>query len=368
MNPQSRTLPSPGNSWSNRIRQAIEICYYSIKLMVLSPFFLALFFWEQVKNSAWNRRRIQIKNRTLAKLQRRKRRLTGVSQTREKDIFQQLKSPLLSLPAELRIKVYEELVGQDEIHIILCNQKLCSFRCIKKCKSWSTWGDGHCWIRGRRGAAAGQEQDLQPWLYHPSGIRVLPFVMSCRKVYNEMIHMLYSTPTLKFHDYTSILAFSTTTLPDRFASIRHVYVDGYSRGSFSSLPFSKSYPKPSNYREFRHLPVRNLVLPQAFSGEPLPDRWTLVCEALSKMPDLKSLKMDLQFYTCEVREPLSRTARDAEETWAKRTFPPLGKLKEKGIADFKVTFDSLPSSEVMRKWSEFSFVTAKLRIESEKIA
>jgi hypothetical protein len=84
------------------------------------------------------------------------------------------------LPRELRLVVYEELIGEDNIHIILIDGQLRSFRCKSKDCHNAKYGVDHCWIDHWQKATTPLEKPR--YIYQGSGINVLPLLQSCRAV------------------------------------------------------------------------------------------------------------------------------------------------------------------------------------------
>ena len=85
------------------------------------------------------------------------------------------------LPPELRMAVYEEVVGKHEVHIVLLMGQLHSFRCTHHCIPVTRDGAPHCWIS--RYLGGDRSLNNIKWLYHNAGIGILPLLQSCRRMY-----------------------------------------------------------------------------------------------------------------------------------------------------------------------------------------
>lgn len=82
------------------------------------------------------------------------------------------------LPRELRLAIYEEIIGKENIHIILIDGQLHSFRCKNKYCHNAEYGNNHCWIKDQRKFKT--ILDRQQYIYHDSGINILPLLQSCK--------------------------------------------------------------------------------------------------------------------------------------------------------------------------------------------
>ncbi|KAF2004644.1 hypothetical protein P154DRAFT_519134, partial [Amniculicola lignicola CBS 123094] len=106
------------------------------------------------------------------------------------------------LPAEIRVGVYEYLIGVEPIHIVLSTekakakgkekQKLCSFRCKNPSTCHTTpYGIGHCFIS--------KPQCYQPQ-YHTPGIGIIPVLQTCRRMYVSLPNLIHTiTPPTTYH-------------------------------------------------------------------------------------------------------------------------------------------------------------------------
>ncbi|KAL1849289.1 hypothetical protein Plec18170_007581 [Paecilomyces lecythidis] len=101
----------------------------------------------------------------------------------------QLQSSFFSkLPAEIRRKIYIEVIGGQVLNIF----KDETARYVK-------------------------------WIPQKKTLLALP--MTCRRIYSETIDLLYSHNTLFFNDFDTILWFVSTILPQRLAAIRTLHVE-----------------------------------------------------------------------------------------------------------------------------------------------
>lgn len=84
------------------------------------------------------------------------------------------------LPRELRLCIYEDIIGNENIHIMLIEGQIRSFRCKNKDCHNKKYGIDHCWIKYWRKATT--PLDKPKYIYHESGINVLPLLQSCKAV------------------------------------------------------------------------------------------------------------------------------------------------------------------------------------------
>ncbi|KAH6876192.1 hypothetical protein BKA58DRAFT_381199 [Alternaria rosae] len=132
--------------------------------------------------------------RRVRRLKKRKRSVS-VDRTRglwRKNAEDQSQSPFLAkLPAELRLKIYEMvLCEQEEVGL--------SYDCYKYWDCWEVKAASGCNTKMLR---------------------------TCKKMYREAIPLLYSQNTFKFEGYKVLSIFTSTILPQRLASIRNIVID-----------------------------------------------------------------------------------------------------------------------------------------------
>jgi hypothetical protein len=92
----------------------------------------------------------------------------------------QTQSLLFKLPLELRLAIYEEVVGKADIHIVYWQDKLHSFCCVNPGTHYRQNGKDHCWITDvthRPVTPAGRTTLTR---LHNPGIDVVPLLQSCR--------------------------------------------------------------------------------------------------------------------------------------------------------------------------------------------
>ncbi|KAF2870740.1 hypothetical protein BDV95DRAFT_595445 [Massariosphaeria phaeospora] len=228
---------------------------------------------------------------------------------------------LLRLPMELRLAVYEEMFGQEEVHVMRRDDKLHSFRC-RATAQHKSHDAGHGYNKVAQ-CGGGFES------FRPLGLGVLPLLQSCRMIYSELVPLLYSEPTFFFHSLNTMLAFSGTSLPQRFHAITSIRIDG----TCEPIPENwalESAMQPLNFHS-RHeslasLPVRNPFPSFHIDHEPL--LWTAACAVLARMAALRKLKMSL---TCQCFRKLSAEVID------KAVLGPLVELgKKKQFQEFLV--------------------------------
>ncbi|KAJ5569478.1 uncharacterized protein N7459_008908 [Penicillium hispanicum] len=139
----------------------------------------------------------------------------------------QLQSAILSrVPLEVRRLIWELVVGGHWLHLVHARGRLIAIQCergvafpdLSRC-THDCWGDttgAECW-------------ESQPGLFlsmKPSSpsriVSLLALSRTCRRVYAETIHLLYSTNTFDFNHIDTILSLSETTLRPRLDSLRQI--------------------------------------------------------------------------------------------------------------------------------------------------
>lgn len=109
-----------------------------------------------------------------------------------------------------------------------------------------------------------------------------------------MIEVLYSSPTFILHDYYSIIAFTSSILPQRFNSIRSLLIQQLNtpiRGSCSC-----HFLQYNDFSPLRHLTVYSPIIPPGSVCSKELSSLELVVRVVCRMPALRELRLDLQCY------------------------------------------------------------------------
>ncbi|KAH7067193.1 hypothetical protein FB567DRAFT_541931 [Paraphoma chrysanthemicola] len=287
------------------IKQYIPPWVFGVALIPFIPLiglaYTPRWVYKQIRDSEarkeWCRKRAEERDRKPPRLVKRKRALSIAGRQRKRATLAPQELPLLCrLPQELKLMIYDLLIGRnDGIHVGFEAGRLCGYRC-----QWSPELNipaRHllCWHHYNN-------ECLTTPVYTGdcASLGVLGFLQSCRLFYNDFIPHLYSRPRLLFHDFTSFVAFSASTLPQRFNTLQHVEIlrpasssntNVYSSQLTSSILFGHATYKDLHDHKFK---ARNPVLPVL----PLPisqsdlGRWVHVKMILRQMEMLKDLKVD----------------------------------------------------------------------------
>lgn len=147
----------------------------------------------------------------------------------------QLQSPLFTLPREVLLLIYEQVIGNNVLHIVRRPNKLSHATCCNN----SSGSPDDCRDMKCRGIKL------------PNGVCVpdgrdygdlLPLLRTCRKMqvtlhgllhrvnadkcrYIDAIQVLYTSNTFDFDCMESIISFSTCIIPHRFDSIKNIQLD-----------------------------------------------------------------------------------------------------------------------------------------------
>ncbi|KAF2736707.1 hypothetical protein EJ04DRAFT_551071 [Polyplosphaeria fusca] len=207
---------------------------------------------------------------------------------------EQESSPLFRLPLELRRAIYEELIGEGDVHMIWTWQdmQLKSFRCLRPDthakKGWRHEAGAHCWLKNSFPKPSGSNL---VYTFQQSGTGVVPALQSCRRVYSEMIDLVYSTPTFLIHDYDSFVMFTASILPARFAAIESLHFDNRDEGEDRLL--NRSLSASASYRILRGREARNTLLPPLDPTELGNGAFRALCEIVCAMKGRKKLWVTL---------------------------------------------------------------------------
>lgn len=106
-----------------------------------------------------------------------------------------------------------------------------------------------------------------------------------------MIDILYMGPTFALHDYASVLAFTSSLLPNRFNAIRSLH---FCQRDITVLrPSDYDFYENNNFNHIRQLTIYNPILPSGYVvSRDLSSFW-LVTEILFRMAALEELYIDL---------------------------------------------------------------------------
>lgn len=153
-------------------------------------------------------------------LGRRKRPLSLVSSFYDEDVRQPLNanpqntSWLFNLPKEVRLMIYEEVLGGMVFHIVRRKDKL-GHKLCKGSGDPEQCISNHC--RGfkiQSGVHAGRGNG-----------GLIQTLQTCRKVYSEAINILYSNNVFNFDSLESFVSFSCEILPQRLDNVRRIQLD-----------------------------------------------------------------------------------------------------------------------------------------------
>lgn len=128
---RSRRPPTMGEKARERCLAILGL----VGLVCASPIFLGYLAFDAARNSSTY---TDYKRKRAAKPPKPARRKRALSICRSSDgnllkpklTAEQTQSGFFSLPIELRIAIYEELVGRDEVYVVLLNDRLFSFPCF----------------------------------------------------------------------------------------------------------------------------------------------------------------------------------------------------------------------------------------------
>ncbi|KAE8450933.1 hypothetical protein EG329_005373 [Mollisiaceae sp. DMI_Dod_QoI] len=132
--------------------------------------------------------------------------------------LEQPQSPFLRLPEEILLLIYEQVIGNNVLHIVRRSSGLAHATCSNDssgsqddCKGLKCRGtklpNGVCLPNGRSHGA------------------IIPLLQTCRKIYADAIEVLYTSNTFDFDCMEALISFSACVVPHRFDSIQNVQLD-----------------------------------------------------------------------------------------------------------------------------------------------
>ncbi|KAF7862752.1 hypothetical protein EAF04_007624 [Stromatinia cepivora] len=128
------------------------------------------------------------------------------------------------LPREVRMEIYERVLGGRVLHIVRRKTKMGHVVC--KCDGRNLDGgdtrrEDACMVAGCRGLKILGGSGVHERVGEGSG-GLIQLLQVCRRVYSEAIPLLYSTNTFDFDSMESLISFSNEILPRRFDSITSI--------------------------------------------------------------------------------------------------------------------------------------------------
>ncbi|KUJ22029.1 uncharacterized protein LY89DRAFT_576892 [Mollisia scopiformis] len=130
----------------------------------------------------------------------------------------QIKSPLFKLPEEILLLIYEQVIGNNVLHIVRRANHLGHATCSNK----SSGSHDDCQDLKCRGTKLPNGVSVQDGHGRDSFI---PLLQTCRKIYVDAINVLYTSNTFDFDCMESLISFSTCIVPHRFDCIQNVQLD-----------------------------------------------------------------------------------------------------------------------------------------------
>ncbi|KAE9378625.1 hypothetical protein N431DRAFT_459958 [Stipitochalara longipes BDJ] len=235
----------------------------------------------------------------------------------------QLDNLLMRLPAEIRISIYEAVLGHRRVHILFRSGPERAehesivrgeYR-IRERWEWSWWNTICTWDHNEDAAYKNiMTDDICGYAKHfdwskqhwapttTAGMQKLEFaiLLTCRKIYSEAIDLLYRTTTFVFNDPNLFRIFPHFLLPRRFEAITSI--EGVWR---MPAPTRYEVPTDSGFTRF----------------------WNQMFTILANMPSLNHLKIVLPEYQCP---------RPAPDNLQQMWLGPLEKLRGKNLKVFEV--------------------------------
>lgn len=107
-----------------------------------------------------------------------------------------------------------------------------------------------------------------------------------------MIDVLYTTPTFVFYNYSSILGFTTSILPQRFDIIRSIHIN---QGEIEIEGWDGcDFPRNNNFSSIRNLTIYNPLFPPGYVAPEELSSFEFIVGVMCRISGLKELRMDLE--------------------------------------------------------------------------
>ncbi|KAF2184723.1 hypothetical protein K469DRAFT_750873 [Zopfia rhizophila CBS 207.26] len=258
----------------NRSRRSpLKLALAWLTLPCLWPYWALLIGkekWEESEIYKVRRRRKELKPPTVI---RRKRSLS-VPLRKKQIMYDQAQAAFFKLPAELRLLIYELVIGREEVDIIL-RARIHSYRSPPSRTLPVTYRQGESGERTRC------------HVHKSSGISVIPLLQTCRKLYSEAVVTLYSLPTFTFHNPQSFLGFAATILSQRLSTIKSLRLHFSSTFGHNPIDELLNYKSSriQNQRALTQLPCPNPRVFDTFLD--------VTCQVISGMTGLKKLDISV---------------------------------------------------------------------------
>ncbi len=119
---------------------------------------------------------------------------------------------LTKLPLEIRLQIYEYVLGGNLLHLVHIPRRIAHIRCrhpepsdpLRKCRPAS-------------------RTPLNPWLRGVSTAN-LALLKTCRQIYCEGIEVLYASNAFDVNDLNTFVSFARSIMPKRLASIKTLHL------------------------------------------------------------------------------------------------------------------------------------------------
>ncbi|PGH01161.1 hypothetical protein AJ80_09056 [Polytolypa hystricis UAMH7299] len=273
-------LSSPGERLCEATVCVITAIAWCITLPLQLPFYAWDYHRQKRYDSTDGRRRWLRKNAVSPLPLPRKRRLS-ISETKSgpsQRTSAQEKSPFFRLPKEVRLTIYQMAFGYPSVHIAPLSRRLGSVTCCSD----------HVYCRlmcfpkndNSRYGMIGHEG------YSLPGVRVLPVLKACRRMYSEAIYVLYAWRTFRFHKLDAIMATAVAIPPQYFRSIKSLVLDPW--GGLDDLG-TRQYHVPyiTTFRERQGREATH----ESETSDAVPTAWEATCEVLASMKSLRRLRI-----------------------------------------------------------------------------
>lgn len=268
-------------------------------------------------------------------LGRRRRELSPASSKRK----EQTKSLLLSrLPLEIRLQIYEYVLGGELIHLVQIPKRIAlvhcqlvnqpgncqRFCCPPAIAKWPTNYSDNAHMRRPSDNMGYYIFDVQEILRASLSNANFAFLRTCRQVYMEAINIPYSSNIFEVDDLTTLLYFSQTIRSQRLSQIKHLQI----RWEFFIPPMQAAAGLHHPQREVSH------------SDDTWVQFWQTVATKMTGLSHL-SLRMEREQGDSNV----------LEQKWDARWVTPLLKVYSLKTFDLVISTDQIydeSSNENMR--------------------
>ncbi|KAF2004906.1 hypothetical protein P154DRAFT_518958 [Amniculicola lignicola CBS 123094] len=257
----------------------------------------------------------------------------GLKSNRSSKLVGQAQSKFLSLPVEIRIMIFELVVGPQNIFVDQNGTRISGFLQDRGC----------C-------------RPMQKCVYQRGEkLQVTHLMQTCQLVHSDLSSVVYGRSNFIFQDLRPLIYFTTDLPAHNLDQITSMHIEA--RWNTIELPIELlSIPGHGNAQplvhfeaaRYKYLTTRPKGRPRWPFGQkgakpnvPIPSLWGAICDDLSRMRSLRDLSVEIRLFSDRVEEYRSY------EDYGRFIIEPLAMVK-------KVRGDDLHRAELIVDWDLYT--------------